>query len=125
MNPLRWLVGPDPRLEGDEPDVRFSFANERTFLAWNRTALALVGVGLAVANLLPPFRVAGGRRMVALPLIALGAYVSLRSLRDWSANERAIRTGRPLPRSTLAPVLALAVAAVAVLAAALGAFANR
>jgi putative membrane protein len=125
VNVLRWLVGIDPRSEGEEPDVRFSFANERTFLAWNRTALALIGVGLAVANLLPPFRVAGGRRMVALPLILLGGYVSVRSLRDWAANERAIRTGRPLPRSSLAAVLSVAVGAVAVVAALLGAFATR
>ncbi len=122
---LRWLVGDDPRAVGDEPDVRFSFANERTFLAWNRTALALIGVGLAVANLLPPFRVAGGRRMVALPLILLGGYVSIRSLRDWAANERAIRTGRALPRSPLAVVLSMAVAAVAVVAVLLGAFATQ
>jgi putative membrane protein len=124
VNVLRWLVGNDPRDEGTEPDVRFSFANERTFLAWNRTALALIGVGLAVANLLPPFRVAGGRRMVALPLILLGGFVSLRSLREWAANERAIRTGRPLPRSSLAVVLSVAVGAVAVIAVALGAFAT-
>ena len=122
MGIVRWLVGPDPRDAGDEPDVRFSFANERTFLAWNRTALALVGVGLAVANLLPPFRVAGGRRIVALPLIVLGAYVSLRSLRDWAANERAMRAGKPLPRSHLVVVLAIVIGIVAVVAAVLGGF---
>jgi len=122
---MQWLVGPDPRGEGDEPDVRFSFANERTFLAWNRTALALIGVGLAVANLLPPFRVVGGRRIVAIPLILLGGYVSLRSLRDWAANERAIRTATPLPRSPLVVVLTAVVFLVAVLAVALGAFATR
>ena len=121
MGIVRWLVGPDPRAEGEEPDARFSFANERTFLAWNRTALALVGVGLAVANLLPPFRVAGGRRIVALPLIVLGAYVSVRSLRDWAANERAMRVGAPLPRSHLVVVLSIVIGLVAVAAAALGA----
>ena len=41
--------------EGAEPDVRFTFANERTFLAWSRTALALVVAGLGVVQLLPPF----------------------------------------------------------------------
>ena len=34
--------------EGVEPDPRFTFANERTFLAWLRTALALVVAGVAV-----------------------------------------------------------------------------
>ena len=42
--------------DGTEPDPRFTFANERTFLAWSRTALALVVVaGLGVVQLLPPF----------------------------------------------------------------------
>ena len=46
--------GADPG-EGREPDPRFTFANERTFLAWSRTALALVVAGLGIVQLLPPF----------------------------------------------------------------------
>lgn len=111
-----WLTGPDPRREGDEPDPRFSFANERTFLAWNRTALALIGVGLAVANLLPPFSFAWGRRMLALPLIVLGGTVAIISLREWAANERAMRRVEPLPASRLPIVLTVVVAAVAIMA---------
>ena len=112
----RWLAGADPRLDGDEIDPRFSYANERTFLAWNRTALALIGVGLAVANLLPPFDFAWGRRMIAVPLIALGALVSVESLRDWIANERAMRRGQRLPGSHLPLLLAVVIAVVAVVA---------
>ncbi len=43
-----------PRLGdvGEEPDARFTFANERTFLAWNRTALGCVVAGLAVSHVL-------------------------------------------------------------------------
>ena len=44
-----------PDDDGTEPDPRFTFANERTFLAWSRTALALVVAGLGVVQLLPPF----------------------------------------------------------------------
>ena len=44
-----------PSPEDREPDVRFSYANERTFLAWIRTALALMTAGLAITQLLPPF----------------------------------------------------------------------
>jgi len=117
-----WLVGPDPKTEGEEPDARFSYANERTFLAWNRTALALIGVGLAVANLLPPFNFAGGRRLLALPLIALGGIVSIVSLREWGANERAMRTRRPLPTSHLAVIVAVVIALVAIAAAIISAF---
>jgi hypothetical protein len=45
---------PDSGGEGTEPDPRYTFANERTFLAWSRTALALVVAGLGVVQLLPP-----------------------------------------------------------------------
>ncbi len=114
-----WLRAADPRLDGEDIDPRFSYANERTFLAWNRTALALIGVGLAVANLLPPFDFAWGRRMIALPLIALGGLVSVVSLLEWIGNERAMRRGQRLPGSRLPLLIAVVVAAVAVLAVAI------
>jgi putative membrane protein len=123
-SPVRWLVGPPPEAVGKEPDPRFSYANERTFLAWNRTALALISVGLAVTNLLPPFHLPFGRRIIGLPLIALGAFVALASLREWAGNQRAMREGRPLPVARL-PLLVSAVigvvAVVALVVAAIGA----
>lgn len=123
-SPVRWLVGPPPEAVGKEPDPRFSYANERTFLAWNRTALALISVGLAVTNLLPPFHLPFGRRIIGLPLIGLGAFVALASLREWAGNQRAMREGRPLPVARL-PLLVSAVigvvAVVALVVAAIGA----
>jgi putative membrane protein len=98
-----------------EPDVRFSYANERTFLAWIRTALGLVTAGLAITQLLPPFDFGGGRRLIGLPLIALGVAVALLSLRNWHANERAMRTQQPLPRSPLPTIAAIVVGVVAVI----------
>ena len=60
-----------------EPDARFSYANERTFLAWIRTSLGLVTAGLAITQLLPPFHLAvGGASWIGLPLIALGVVVA-------------------------------------------------
>ena len=76
--------GPDAPESGDEAgqpiDVRFSYANERTFLAWNRTALALIATGVAATQLLPKFDVTFGRRLLGLPLIALGALIALDEL---------------------------------------------
>ena len=99
-----------------EPDVRFLYANERTFLAWNRTALALITAGLAVTQLLPPFDFPGGRRMIGLPLITLGLVVAATSFVQWKNNERAMRERRPLPRSILPLVVATVIAVSAVVA---------
>ena len=101
---------------GTDPDVRFSYANERTFLAWNRTALAMITAGLAIVSLLPEFDVPGGRRMIGLPLIAMGIVVSLASLTQWRRNEIAMRLGRPLPRSVLPTLVAAVVAVSAIIA---------
>ena len=99
-----------------EPDVRFSYANERTFLAWNRTSLAMVTAGLAITQLLPPFKVPGGRRMIGLPLIAMGTMVAIASFFQWQRNERAMRKGEPLPHSVLPALVAAVVALSAVIA---------
>jgi putative membrane protein len=104
---------PNEPAESD-PDVRFSYANERTFLAWIRTALGLVTAGLAITQLLPPFDFAGGRRLIGLPLIALGVVLAIASLYSWRANERAMRRGEEIPRSPIPAITAVVVAAVAV-----------
>jgi putative membrane protein len=100
-----------------EPDARFTFANERTFLAWNRTALALVVAGLAIVQLLPPFDgVPWGRHVLAVPLIAFGAFLAVGSFVEWGRNQRALRRGEPLPRSPLPRALAVMIAVVGVVA---------
>ena len=106
-------------------DARFSFANERTFLAWNRTSLALITAGLAITQLLPPFDVPGGRRMIGLPLIALGTLVAITSYGQWRRNERAMHAGEPLPPSLLPALLAAVVAVSAVVAFVLAIFGGR
>ena len=115
-------VDEPPQPERPPLDARFSYANERTFLAWNRTALASVTAGLAVTQLLPDFSVAGGRRMIGLPLIALGVLLALGSLRQWQANERAMETGQPLPASRLPLLVAAVVGVTAIIALVLAAF---
>src|SRR4051812_44811495 len=107
---------------GTEPDPRFSYANERTFLAWNRTALAFIAAGLGITALLPEFHIGGGRRLIGAPLIVLGAVLSVASYRRWDRNERAMRLGRPLPPSRLSLIVAAGVAVVAVVAAVVAAF---
>src|SRR3954451_23395766 len=98
-----------------EPDVRFSYANERTFLAWMRTSLGLITAGLAITQLLPPFDMPGGRRLIGLPLIAMGTIIAVVSLRKWTANEAAMRRGLPPPRSPLPLITAVVISIVAVI----------
>jgi putative membrane protein len=107
------------------PDVRFTYANERTFLAWNRTALALIASGLAATQLLPRFSEPYGRRLLGLPLIALGGYVAIASYLQWRRNDEAMLQGRPLPKSRMAIVLAVSIGVIATLAAVLAAIGNR
>jgi putative membrane protein len=101
-----------------EPDPRFTLANERTFLAWNRTALALVAAGLAIVQLLPPFPgVPVGRHVLGVPLIVAGAAVAVAAYVEMTRNQVALRRGEPLPRSVLPKVLAAVISVVAAAAA--------
>ncbi|ACY98287.1 MULTISPECIES: YidH family protein [Thermomonospora] len=111
----------EPHAGEQEPDYRFSLANERTFLAYMRTALAVDVGGLAVVQLLPDVATAAWRRGVAVALALLGLVLAVAGYRRWSQNQRAMRRGEPLPESWLMPMLAtaaaLASAAVVVLVA--------
>jgi putative membrane protein len=107
-----------PADDGTEPDPRFTFANERTFLAWSRTALALVVAGLGVVQLLPPFPgVPWGRHVLGVPLIVFGAVVAVAAYSEWARSQRALRHGQPLPRSVMPQLLAAVVTVIAVIAA--------
>ncbi|HEX4834513.1 MAG TPA: DUF202 domain-containing protein [Trebonia sp.] len=104
--------------EGTEPDPRFTFANERTFLAWSRTALALVVAGLGIVQLLPPFPgVPAGRHLLGIPLIILGAVLAVVAYVEWLRNQRALRSGEPLPHSILPWLLAAMIGVMAAISA--------
>jgi putative membrane protein len=78
------------------PDSRFSLANERTFLAWVRTALALLGGGVAAAKALD-FHHEVVRWIVAGPPMVAGALLALEATRRWRIYETALTAGEPLP----------------------------
>ncbi len=77
---------------------------------------------MAATQFLPKLAIAGGRRLLGLPLIALGAVVAAESFRDWRANQRAMRRGEPLPRSIMPLVLTAGVVAIGLLAVVVAAF---
>jgi inner membrane protein YidH len=103
-----------PHLVGDEPDARFSFANERTFLAWTRVAMALVAGSLAASQLVD-FDSELARLVTTLAPLAVALWLPVASYRRWQRNERALRMNEPLPRSSLPRVLALSTTGIALL----------
>jgi putative membrane protein len=106
-----------PRRElGRDPDYRFSLANERTFLAWIRTSLALVAGGLVATQLLPELQVTFAREGIGVTLVGLGTVLAAAAFRRWSTNEEAMREQRPIPESRLPMVLTVGTALVAVAA---------
>jgi len=113
---FRTLVPPDPRGSGQEPDYRFTLANERTFLAWIRTALALAAGGLGVISLLPDLT---GSEVLGVMLLGLSFATAAVAYRRWALNESAMRLGAPLPVSRVPQVMGVSTAAVAVTAAVL------
>jgi inner membrane protein YidH len=97
---------------GDRPDPRFSLANERTFLAWVRTSLALLagGVALDAVELDGP---RGLQSALAVVLVVLGLLGAAVAYVRWALTERAMRLHRPLPGTAALAWLALALMVVA------------
>lgn len=85
-------------VEEFEPDFRFTLANERTFLAWIRTSLALLAGAVAVVQLVPEFSLPWMRYVLGGLLALLAILAAGTGLRRWLKVENAIRRGLPLPR---------------------------
>ncbi|MCW2810400.1 MAG: hypothetical protein JWP61_858 [Friedmanniella sp.] len=102
---------------GTEPDPRFTFANERTFLAWIRTALGFLAAGVAVAAVARySAQLSVEVRLASAVLVGCGLACGLSAWVRWVRNERAMRRGDPLPSSPVLLVLTGVVVAVALVA---------
>lgn len=92
---------------GSEPDPRFTLANERTFLAWIRTSLALLAGGIAVEAFTTDIFVPEIRKVIAIILLGIAVVIAAMASFRWLRVERAMRTNKPLPIPALAPIVAL------------------
>lgn len=108
--------------EGREPDYRFSLANERTFLAWIRTALAVIAGGVLLHQIgMSSSRNVSLNEVVAPGLVLVGGLLAALAYRRWKSQEIAMRHGQPLGAATgflalsATILLAAVVLAVAVL----------
>jgi putative membrane protein len=101
------------RQQGEEPDYRFSLANERTFLAWIRTALGLLAGGVMLdqfsTKLGPPILV----MTLAIVFGTLAAMLCTMAYVRWRANEIAMRHSRKLPGTLGIPLIATATLGIA------------
>lgn len=99
--------------DGVEPDPRFTLANERTFLAWIRTALALVAGGIAVEAFTGEIFPAVVRQSLAVLLLLLGMLLAAGAAVRWLRVERAMRRAKPLPVPFIVPLISLVCALAA------------
>lgn len=98
---------------GDEPDPRFSLANERTALSWMRTALAVVGGGVALVSLSSVATLPRWAALVGAAACLGGGALAVRGVLAWAAVERALRLRQPLPAPRALGMLAAGVVVLA------------
>lgn len=102
-------------LSGKTPDYRFTLANERTFLAWIRTALALLAGAVGIDQFSPHLGSPGLRFGLAMLLVAGGMALSATAWRRWRRNEHAMRLERELPYTRFLFLLTVFMTLVALL----------
>jgi putative membrane protein len=86
-------------VEDHEPDYRFTLANERTFLAWIRTAFALLAGSVAIVQLVPHFSFPDARKILGGLLAVISIEIVLHSAWRWHSVQQAMRRDAPLPSS--------------------------
>jgi putative membrane protein len=97
-----------------EPDARFTLANERTLLAYQRSAIGLMAAAIAVAHFF------GDDALVivlALVLLATGAFAAVGGYLRYRQVDEALREGRPIGSGSAAHIVSVAVLLCMVLAA--------
>ncbi len=103
--------------EGQEPDPRFTLANERTLLAWLRTALALVVAGVAVVALSELITPEWLVEVTAGAAFLGGAVTASLGYLQWQRVERALRRREPLPAGIGAVVVLATILGIALIGA--------
>jgi Predicted membrane protein len=98
---------------GEAPDYRFSLANERTFLAWIRTALGFLAAGVGLDQLAPDFATPFIRELLALLLCLFAGALAIYGYLRWLNNEKAMRLKEDLPYTRGLLIISVALVAVA------------
>jgi putative membrane protein len=91
--------------EEQEPDYRFTLANERTYLAYLRTSLACYAGGLSAVQFLDLGPDRWLARVIGVVLVTAGIVTTAGAFRRWQQNLTAMRSGGRLPVTRLPVVL--------------------
>ncbi|MGW4365083.1 YidH family protein [Nocardia takedensis] len=114
------MMPPTPETESEDVrrqiDYRFTLANERTFLAWMRTALGLLAGGVAVETLVQSFQTVGLRRAISVSCLVLAVIVAVGAYLHWRRIRLAMDRDEPLPGTYLVPILSVGITLVSLLA---------
>jgi putative membrane protein len=87
-------------MDEQRPDPRFSLANERTLLAWLRTALSFVVAGLAALSLGDRVHHARVLSVLGALVCLVGAFAAGSAYRRWKRVTVALESGERLPPLT-------------------------
>lgn len=96
-------------------DYRFILANERTFLAWLRTGLALVAGGVALDQFVAVSSGSEFVRWLSIATIGLGAVIGVVGIVRWRQVDDVMHQGGTMRRSSVALWLGVAFVAIAIL----------
>ena len=102
--------------DGEEPDPRWSLANERTLLAYTRTALAFLVAGLAIAASHTAADTPAWLAAAGLPLMAAAGLIANAGRDRFIEAQRALRSGEPLTAPRAASLISRGLAALTVVA---------
>lgn len=100
------------RKQGQDPDYRFSLANERTYLAWIRTALALLAGAIGIDQLTPDLAEPTIRILISSFLCVCSGLLAIFAYRRWAQNERAIRNNSQLTYTSFLKVISTVLVAI-------------
>jgi putative membrane protein len=95
------------------PDARFTLANERTLLAYQRSAIGLMAAAIAVAHF---FGDDVEVLVLALALLGTGAFAAVGGYLRYRQVDAALRTGNSISSGSAAHLVSLAVLLCLVLA---------
>ncbi|MFZ2526601.1 MAG: DUF202 domain-containing protein [Rhodococcus sp. (in: high G+C Gram-positive bacteria)] len=106
-------TGASDEVHDAEPDYRFTLANERTFLAWIRTSLALLAAGVAVGELFADASDGVGHATLAVTCVVVATALSFGAFHRWRHVQSAMRRGAPLPSAVLVRVTIIGICVIA------------